>query len=66
MRGKCHQCSALWCPGSADSCMMHTQCDWMGAESFINKYDSDRFMLTVKGMAFSILKTHTTTSYMWT
>lgn len=53
-------------PGSADSCMMHTQCGWLGAESFINKYDSDHFMSTVKVMAFSILETYTTTSHMWT
>ena len=53
-------------PSSADSCMMHTQCNWIGAESFINKYDSDRFMSTVKGMAFSILETHSTTSHTWT
>lgn len=53
-------------PGSADSCMMHTQCGWWGAESFINKYDSDRFMSTVKVMVFSILETYTTTGHMWT
>lgn len=53
-------------PGSADNCMMHTQCIWVGAESFINKYDSDRFMSTVKIMAFSVLEIYTTTSHIWT
>lgn len=66
MKGKCHKCTSLWGPGSIDSCMMHTQCSWLGAESFINKYDSDRFMSTVKVMALSILETYTTTSHMWT
>ncbi|OPJ80091.1 hypothetical protein AV530_002485 [Patagioenas fasciata monilis] len=30
------------------SCMMLIQCSRLGAESFINKYDSDGFMSTVK------------------
>lgn len=25
-KGKCHKHSPLWCPGPADSCMIHTQC----------------------------------------
>lgn len=66
MKGKCHKCALLWGPGSVDSYMIHIQCSWLGAESFINKYDSDRFMSTVKVMAFSILETYPTTSHMWT
>lgn len=46
--------------------MKHTQYSWLGAESFINKYDSDRFMSTVKVMVFSILETYPTTSHTWT
>lgn len=63
MKGKCHKHSPLWCPSSADSCMIHTQCGRLGAESFINKYDSNRFMLMVKVMTFIILEMHTSSNH---
>lgn len=43
--------------------LIHTQCGSLGAESFINKYDSNHFMLTVKVMAFSISEIHTSSSH---
>lgn len=52
MKGKCHKLSLFLCSAFADSCMMLIQCSRLGAESFINKYDSDGFMSAVKVMAF--------------
>lgn len=63
MKGKCHKHSPLWCLGSADSCMIHTQCGRLGAESFINKYDSNRFMLMAEVMMFMILEMHTSSKH---
>lgn len=52
MKEKCHKLSLFLCSAFADSHMMLIQCSRLGAESFINKYDSDGFMSAVKVMAF--------------